>query len=252
MSKEINSIDLSQVVNDAMLIINEHFPECDAKKMVLQHLRILNGFEMNMYAITMAMMKIREEAQIEDSNKFNSDELLLSLKKIEIIADNMHNVGAFLAQGKACDAMSMLYTDSTCDRLWGGDKRPNLLDDLPATFQAAVEKVALAKSWPNGSPNITEHCSGKFCPISSSSIEECRDFILAFKEITKSEEYIEGFSLTLEEFMSLREKSELILWVESSFPYEGVIADIPPMVFEGKTFYPYLNGTRLPVSLRRE
>lgn len=65
----------------------------------------------------------------------------------------------------------------------------------------------------------------------------------------KSEEYIEGFSLTLEEFISLREKSELILWVASPFPYEGVIADIPPRVFEDKTFYPYLSGTKLPVSL---
>jgi hypothetical protein len=111
MNNKIDENNMAEVVNLATSIINEYFPECDAKKMVLQHLRILNRFEMNMYAITMAMMKIRGEAQIDSSKKFNSDELLLSLEKIEIIADNMHNVGAFLARGKACDAMSMLYVD---------------------------------------------------------------------------------------------------------------------------------------------
>lgn len=109
MKKQINTDDMNEVANHAASIINEHFPECDAKKNIIQHLRILNGFEMNMYAISMAMMKIREEAKIDDPDKCNTYNLLNSLKKIEIIADDMHNVGSFLARGAVCDAMSMLY-----------------------------------------------------------------------------------------------------------------------------------------------
>jgi hypothetical protein len=82
---------------------------------------------------------------------------------------------------KAVEALS----DATSGRSWYGDKRPDLLDDLPATFELAVEKVALAESWPTGSPNITEHYYGKFSPNPSGSIEEYRDFILTPEEIAK-------------------------------------------------------------------
>jgi hypothetical protein len=82
MKKQINTDDMNEVANHAALIINEHFPECDAKKNIIQHLRILNGFEMNMYAVSMAMMKIREEAKISDPDKCNAVNLLNSLKKI--------------------------------------------------------------------------------------------------------------------------------------------------------------------------
>ncbi len=82
---------------------------------------------------------------------------------------------------KAVEALS----DATSGRSCYGDKRPDLLDDLPATFELAVEKAALAESWPTGSPNITEHNYGKFSPNPSGSIEEYRDFILTPEEIAK-------------------------------------------------------------------
>ena len=109
MNKNFNEQNINEEINLAISIIKEKFPECDAKKMIIQHLEIFNGFSMNMYAVSLAMMKIRVEARIDNLNKLNPNELLMSLKKIEVIADNMHNVGSFLASGTACDAMSMLY-----------------------------------------------------------------------------------------------------------------------------------------------
>ncbi len=154
MKKELNMNDMNQIAGYAAHIIKEHFPESDAQRMLIQHLGIFSRFEMNMYAISLAMGNIRSLAQKGLCQDEKKEAYIEALKNIEVIADSLHNVGSFLITGVDCDAMH-LYRH-------GGKE-----------------------NWPTGVPNNTEHISLKFFPNPLSSFEEYREFILSPEEISK-------------------------------------------------------------------
>lgn len=154
MNKEINENNMNEVANHAVSIINKHFSECEAKQMLIKHLGIFKSFEMNMCAISLAMGNIRSLAQTGIGQYKKSEEYIEALKKIEVIADNLHNVGGFLIRGEDCDAMH-LY-------LHGRDK-----------------------NWPNGISKNSENLSLKFFPNPSNTIEKYKEILLTDEEIAK-------------------------------------------------------------------
>ena len=154
MNKEINKNDMNEVASHAVSIIKKHFPECDAKQMIIQHLEIFSRFEMNMCAISLAMGNIRSLAQTGIGQYKNAEEHVEALKKIEVIADSLHNVGGFLIRGKDCDAM-YLYRH-------GRDK-----------------------NWPTGISESSEYLSLIFSPNPSSTIEKYKEFLLTDEEVAK-------------------------------------------------------------------
>lgn len=105
-----NELSFADVMNVTIEAVKKLASDDGTKKeQVLRRLESLKGSEMNMYIIDLSMMKIREIAQSAALNALGNDECVKSLKKIELIADNMHNVGLCLVRGINVDAVNLLY-----------------------------------------------------------------------------------------------------------------------------------------------
>lgn len=112
-----NKLKFSDVVN---LIIDEikYSDSLDKDKAedVLRHLESLKQFELNISALSLAIMNIRILAQNGCREDSTIEEKIKSLIEIESLADRMHNVPAFILRGIGCDAL-YLYRNGI-DQNW--------------------------------------------------------------------------------------------------------------------------------------
>ncbi len=112
-----NRLKFSDVVN---LIIGEikHSDSLNKDKAedVLRHLESLKQFELNLSALSLAIMNIRSLAQNGCREDSTIEEKIKSLIEIESLADRMHNVPGFMLRGIECDAL-YLYRNGI-DQNW--------------------------------------------------------------------------------------------------------------------------------------
>jgi len=74
---------------------------------VIRHLEAMKRFEMNLSVLSLAITNIRGLAQDSCRKDATVQDQIDSLKKIEAMADRLHNVPGFMLEGIECDALGL-------------------------------------------------------------------------------------------------------------------------------------------------
>jgi len=89
----------------ALQTIQQQYPEEAA--LIRQCLEFDKISRDNLLVLSVAMMDIRSNAQrLRQATNLEAS-LRSELQRIEVIADSLHNVGAMMAKGVACDALKL-------------------------------------------------------------------------------------------------------------------------------------------------
>lgn len=96
-------------LSNALLTIQQHYPEEAA--LIKQNLEFIKVSRINLLILSVAMMEIRSKAQHLKQAANLEAGLRSELQRIEAIADSLHNVGAIMAKGEACDALNLYKND---------------------------------------------------------------------------------------------------------------------------------------------
>ncbi len=107
------NITYATAIEQAIDAVLHHSTDDATKNSVIKRLGALKKFELNMGVLSLAMCNIRADAidamQAITDKETNPEDVLSKLKQIEKTADNLHNVGSFMALGIACDAAYLLF-----------------------------------------------------------------------------------------------------------------------------------------------
>jgi hypothetical protein len=147
-----NKLTLSETIEQAIEAIREKaYTDESYKSAILDKLHTMQNFEVNLWALSIAMGSIRSIAQ-KNKIPVNEDVLTLEdpaqhLKEIEQIADRLHNVPGYLLDGTPCDGL-YLYLNG------------------------------VDENWPTGLVARMGFISSVYFPNSSSSYGEYEDFSL--------------------------------------------------------------------------
>lgn len=105
----IKNVTLNEVIDLSIAAVQNYGGESEEGKKqtasVIRHLESMRRFEMNLSVLSLAIMNIRGLAQDGCRKDATVQDQIDSLKKIESMADRLHNVPGFMLGGVECDAL---------------------------------------------------------------------------------------------------------------------------------------------------